>query len=126
MKEIKAIIRMNKVQKTLDALSECGYPSITVQMVMGRGKQKGLCYEFDPPLAQPEDMSSKNCIPFIPKRMITIVVDDKAADEIIQKIIFVNQTGHAGDGKIFVTDIPESVRIRTGEEGEITVCGENT
>ncbi|TGC09748.1 P-II family nitrogen regulator [Methanolobus halotolerans] len=121
MKEITAIIRMNKVHKTLDALSECGYPSFTVEKVMGRGKQKGLCYEFDPPLPEQEGVSSKNCIPFIPKRLFTIVVDDKAADKIVQRIITINQTGHAGDGKIFVTDIPESYRIRTGEEGNITV-----
>ncbi|WP_406660674.1 P-II family nitrogen regulator [Methanolobus sp. ZRKC3] len=121
MKEITAIIRMNKVQKTLDALSECGYPSFTVEKVMGRGKQKGLCYEFDPPLPEQEGVSKKNCIPFIPKRLFTIVVDDKAADKVVQRIININQTGHAGDGKIFVTDIPESYRIRTGEEGDITV-----
>ena len=121
MKEITAIIRMNKVHKTLDALSECGYPSFTVEKVMGRGKQRGLCYEFDPPLPEQEGMSSKNCIPFIPKRLFTIVVDDKAADRVVQRIININQTGHAGDGKIFVTDIPESYRIRTGEEGDITV-----
>jgi nitrogen regulatory protein PII 2 len=121
MKEIMAIIRMNKVHKTLDALSDCGYPSFTVEKVMGRGKQKGLCYEFDPPLPAQDGASSKNCIPFVPKRLFTIVVDDKAADKVVQKIISVNQTGHAGDGKIFVTDIPESYRIRTGEEGEITV-----
>lgn len=121
MKEITAIIRMNKVQKTIEALSDCGYPSFAVQVVMGRGKQKGLCYEFEPPLPNPEGASSKNCIPFVPKRLFTIVVDDKAADEIVQKIIEVNKTGHAGDGKIFVTDIPGSIRIRTGEEGEVTV-----
>ena len=121
MKEITAIIRMNKVHKTLDALSECGYPSFTVEKVMGRGKQKGLCSEFDPPLPEQEGVTSKNCIPFVPKRMFTIVVDDKAAEKVIQRIININKTGHAGDGKIFVTDIPEAVRIRTGEEGEITV-----
>ncbi|MDG6243374.1 MAG: P-II family nitrogen regulator [Methanolobus sp.] len=124
MKEITAIIRMNKVHKTLDALSDCGYPSFTVEKVMGRGKQKGLCYEFDPPLPEQEGMSSKNCIPFIPKRLFTIVVDDKAAERVVQRIININQTGHSGDGKIFVTDIPESYRIRTGEEGNITVLRE--
>jgi nitrogen regulatory protein PII 2 len=121
MKEITAIIRMNKVQRTIEALSDCGYPSFTVQVVMGRGKQKGLCYEFEPPLPTPETAASKNCIPFVPKRMFTIVVDDGAADEVVRKIIEVNKTGHAGDGKVFVTDIPGSIRIRTGEEGDITV-----
>ncbi len=124
MKEITAIIRMNKVQKTKDALLICGYPSFTVRVVMGRGKQKGLCYEFDPPLSGVEvdsEVGSKNCIRFIPKRMFTIVVDDKAAKNVIEKIIAINQTGHAGDGKIFVSNITESMRIRTGEEGNETV-----
>lgn len=121
MKEITAIIRMNKVQKTKDALLGCGYPSFTVRVVMGRGKKKGLCYEFDPPLPDQEEIESKNCIHFIPKRMFTIVVDDKAAKNVIEKIIAINQTGHAGDGKIFVSDITESMRIRTGEEGDSTV-----
>ena len=121
MKEITAIIRMNKVQKTKDALLGCGYPSFTVRVVMGRGKQKGLCYEFDPPLSDQEEIDSKNCIRFIPKRMFTIVVDDKAAKNVIEKIIAINQTGHAGDGKIFVSEITESMRIRTGEEGDETV-----
>jgi len=121
MKEITAIIRMNKIQKTKDALLGCGYPSFTVMKVMGRGKQKGLCYEFDPPLPEQNGGESKDCIHFIPKRMFTIVVDDRAADKVVQKIIEVNQTGHMGDGKIFVSDITEAIRIRTGEIGEITV-----
>lgn len=124
MKEITAIIRMNKVQKTKDALLGCGYPSFTVRVVMGCGKQKGLCYEFDPPLSEVDEeaeVMTKDCIRFIPKRMFTIVVDDKAAKNVIEKIIAINQTGHAGDGKIFVSDITESMRIRTGEEGDTTV-----
>ena len=120
MKEITAIIRMNRVQKTLDALSDCGYPSFTVEKVMGRGKQKGLYYEFDPPLPEQEE-PKMNYVPFVPKRLFTIVVDDKAADRVVQRIININHTGHAGDGKIFVTDIPEAYRIRTGESGEMTV-----
>ncbi|MBP1909755.1 P-II family nitrogen regulator [Methanolobus bombayensis] len=120
MKEITAIIRMNKVHKTVDALDGCGYPSFTVEKVMGRGKQKGLCFEFDPPLPEQEEPNLTH-VPFVPKRMFTIVVDDKAADRVVQKIININQTGHAGDGKVFVTDIPEVYRVRTGESGEMTV-----
>jgi nitrogen regulatory protein PII 2 len=121
MKEITAIIRMNKVQKTKDALLGCGFPSFTVRRAMGRGKQKGLCFEFDPPLPDPEKNEAGNCIRFIPKRMFTIVVDDASANEVVQKIIEVNQTGHVGDGKIFVSNISEALRIRTGESGEATV-----
>ncbi len=120
MKEITAIIRMNKVQKTKEALLECGFPSFTVRRVMGRGKQKGLCFEFNPPLPDPEK-EAETCIHFIPKRMFTVVVDDASVDEIVRKIIEVNQTGHLGDGKIFVSNISEALRIRTGESGESTV-----
>jgi len=121
MKEITAIIRMNKVQKTKDALLECGFPSFTVRRVMGRGKQKGLCFEFNPPLPDQESKENETCIRFIPKRMFTVIVDDSSVNEVVQKIIEVNQTGHVGDGKIFVSKISEAVRIRTGENGEATV-----
>lgn len=120
MKEITAIIRMNKVQKTKDVLLECGFPSFTVRRVMGRGKQRGLCFEFNPPLPNPEK-EAETCIRFIPKRMFTIVVDDENVNEVVQKIIEVNQTGNVGDGKIFVSSVTEAIRIRTGERGEATV-----
>jgi nitrogen regulatory protein PII 2 len=120
VKEITAIIRMNRVQKTKDVLLECGFPSFTVRRVMGRGKQKGLCFEFNPPLPEPEK-EAETCIHFIPKRMFTIVVDDENVNEVVRKIIEVNQTGHPGDGKIFVSSISEAYRIRTGESGEATV-----
>jgi nitrogen regulatory protein PII 2 len=120
VKEITAIIRMNKVQKTKDILLECGFPSFTVRRVMGRGKQRGLCFEFNPPLPEPEK-EAETCIRFIPKRMFTIVVDDENVNEVVQKIIEVNQTGNPGDGKIFVSTISEAYRIRTGESGDATV-----
>jgi nitrogen regulatory protein PII 2 len=123
MKEITAIIRMNKVQKTKDALLECGFPSLTVRRVMGRGKQKGLCFEFNPPLPN-QEIEAETCIRFIPKRMFTIVVGDESVNEVVQKIIEVNQTGNPGDGKIFVSTVTETIRIRTGESGESTVTKE--
>jgi nitrogen regulatory protein PII 2 len=111
---------MNKVQKTKDVLLECGFPSFTVRRVMGRGKQRGLCFEFNPPLPDPKN-EAETCIRFIPKRMFTVVVDDENVNDVVQKIIEVNQTGNPGDGKIFVSNITEAIRIRTGESGEATV-----
>jgi len=64
---------------------------------------------------------AETCIRFIPKRMFTIVVDDENVNEVVQKIIEVNQTGNVGDGKIFVSGVTEAIRIRTGESGEATV-----
>ena len=122
MKEIIAIIRMNKIQRTKDALLEAGYPSFNVVKVLGRGKQKGLCYEFDPPLQATEvTKSSDTCIRFIPKRMLTLVVNDESVQEVVNTIIKANQTGHAGDGKIFVSPVTEAVRVRTGESRVVAI-----
>lgn len=122
MKEIIAIIRMNKIQRTKDALLDAGHPALNVAKVLGRGKQKGLCYEFDPPLPKNEETkASDTCIRFIPKRMLTMVVNDESVPEVVSTIIKANQTGHAGDGKIFVSPVNEAVRIRTGESRTIAI-----
>ena len=90
MKEITAKIRMNKVQKTKDALLECGFSSFTVRGVMGHRERKGLRFEFDPPLQDPKKQEVKNGIRFVPKRIFNIVVDEASVNEVIQKIIEVN------------------------------------
>lgn len=118
MKEITAIIRMNKIQQTKRALLDAGFPSLTVQKVLGRGRQKGLRYEFSPPLSKTENNGATSAGPkFIAKRMLTILVDDESAREVVDIIIKTNQTGHFGDGKIFVSPVAEVKRIRTGERG---------
>ena len=121
MKEITAIIRMNRIQQTKNALQEAGYPAFNATRVMGRGKQKGLCYEFNPPLPETEIRSKDNCIRFIPKRSLTIVVNDESVQDVVKTIIKANQTGHPGDGKIFVSPVDEAVRIRTGEKRIIAI-----
>lgn len=122
MKEITAIVRMNKIQRTKDALLEAGYPAFNVVKVLGRGKQKGLCYEFDPPLPKTEEArSSDTCVRFIPKRMLTLIVNDESVQEVVNAIIKANQTGHAGDGKIFVAPVNEAVRVRTGESRVVAI-----
>ena len=68
-----------------------------------------------------QENEAGTCIRFIPKRMFTVVVDDASVNEVVRKIIEVNQTGHVGDGKIFVSNISEALRIRTGESGDATV-----
>ena len=92
VKEITAKISMNKVQKTKDALLECGFPSFTVRRVMGHRKRKGLCFEFDSPLQDPKKEEAEKCIRFIPKRIFNIVVDEASVNEVVQKIIEVNHT----------------------------------
>jgi len=117
MKEITAIIRTNKIQKTKDALVEAGFPSITAQEVLGRGRQRGLQHEFCHELPEPEPEMDGPQISFIPKRMITLVVEDQDVESLVDLLIRVNQTGNAGDGKIVVSPVGDVIRVRTREQG---------
>lgn len=114
MKEIIAIIRMNKIQKTKNALVGIGYPSMTVNKVLGRGKQRGL--QLLQPEIKPEETKGRK-MRYIPKRMISIIADDKRVDRIIRTIMKVNRTGEIGDGRIFICPIEDAIRIRTDERG---------
>jgi nitrogen regulatory protein PII 2 len=131
MKEITAIIRRDKLPETKKALDDLGYPSLTIQSVEGRGKQRGaMCGEMDSempdsfctavklkptPSAYALDHTLPKIALYVPKRMLTIVVPDDVVSTIVKSIIKVNQTGRAGDGKIFVSPIDGAVRVRTGE-----------
>lgn len=117
MKEITAIIRTNRIQKTKDALVEAGFPSITAQEVLGRGRQRGLQHEFCHELPEPESEMEAPQISFIPKRLLTLVVEDENVEGLVALLIRVNQTGNAGDGKIIVSPVGEVFRVRTKEQG---------
>lgn len=116
MKEIIAFIRPNKMEATKEALDELLLPSLTAEAVLGRGRQRGISGEVTTPIdtsmrAKEKSMGMK----FIPKRMITMVVEDSKVDPIVQTIIKINQTAQIGDGKIFVCPIETAVRVRTSE-----------
>lgn len=120
MKEILAIVRMNKMNQTKRALAEVGLPSITGRDALGRGK--GL---VDLQLLQGAERGYEEAISqlgqserMIPKRVILIVVPDELVDKTIKTIIQVNQTGKPGDGTIFVTPCMDAIRVRTGEHGD--------
>lgn len=123
MKEVMAIIRMNKITDTKEALSKAGFPSITCRKVYGRGKKKvdfELIEELidGQPIAEPsvlESISENHRL--ISKRYLTMIVEDEEASEVAQIIIKANQTGNMGDGKIFISSIGDVVRVRTGETG---------
>ncbi len=125
MKEILAIIRMNKMNATKEALAAVDLPSFTARKVVGRGKG-----QVDYLLLQGAEEGVEEAInqlggpKLIPKRMITIVVPDKMVDTAVQTIIKVNQTGQKGDGKIFVKPVEEAIRVRTGDSGD-AVLDEN-
>lgn len=131
MKEITAIIRRDKLPETKKALDELGYPSLTIQSVDGRGKQKGaMCAEMDSEMPDsycaavklkptPSTYALDHTLPkialFVPKRMLTIIVPDDAVKNVVAAIIAANRTGKRGDGKLFVSPLEGAVRVRTGE-----------
>ena len=119
MKEILAVIRMNKMNATKKALSEIGVASITARKVIGRGKGK-VDYMLLKGAEEGYDEAINQLSPgpkLIPKRMITIVTRDEKVDEIVKTIIEVNQTKAPGDGKIFIMPVLDVVRVRTEETG---------
>jgi len=117
MKEVVAIIRLNKIQPTKEALAAAGYPSMTVDRVMGRGKQKGL-HLTPPATLNPQHPPPGMSMKYIPKRMITMIVEDECVDEVVDIIMNSNRTGQIGDGRIFILPVEEAIRIRTAETGD--------
>jgi nitrogen regulatory protein PII 2 len=120
MKEILAIVRMNKMNQTKRALSEAGITSITARDALGRGK--GL---VDVHLLEGAEKGYEEAISqlgqtqrMIPKRALIVVVPDELVDRTVRTLIQVNQTGKSGDGKIFVMPCQDAIRVRTGEQGD--------
>ncbi len=122
MKEIIAVIRRHQVPITKKALEDAGFPALTIQSVEGRGKQGGIggwASEIDPELnlVISNSHAQETVISWIPKRLLTLVVQDDQVDFAVKTFISANQTGHMGDGKIFVCPLTEVVRVRTKETG---------
>lgn len=120
MKEIIAIIRMNKINDTKRALSDAGISSMHAKECLGRGKGMvdfkvlhGAEKGYEEAIAQLGQSQR-----LVPKRMITMIVNDKLVQKVVSAIVKVNQTGKSGDGKIFVMPVFNAFRIRTGEEGD--------
>ena len=120
MKEVLAVVRMNMMNRTKRALSEAGITSLTARDALGRGK--GL---VDMGILEGAELGYEEAISqlgqsdrLIPKRIMNIVVPDKLVEKAVKTIIRVNRTGKSGDGKIFVIEAREAIRIRTGEKGD--------
>ncbi|ANT65531.1 MULTISPECIES: P-II family nitrogen regulator [Prosthecochloris] len=124
MKEIIAIIRMKKMNETKQALIDAGISSFTaLGRVLGRGKGQ---VHFDilqgAEDGHPEAIEQLGGAPrLVAKRLLAIVVPDDMTQAAIDAIIKTNQTGKPGDGKIFVTPITDTVRVRTGETGDVAL-----
>ncbi|MFP4016340.1 MAG: P-II family nitrogen regulator [Halanaerobiales bacterium] len=124
MKEVIAIIRMEMINKTKKALSLEGFDSMNCRKVSGRGKKK-VDYELVNQLLAGEEIKSPTIAQslseghrLVPKRLLSIVVKDDDLEKLVKTIININKKGNPGDGKIFVIDIEETIRVRTGESGE--------
>jgi len=123
MKEVVAIVRMNMMNKTKQALADAGLGSITARDALGRGK--GI---VDLPLLQGAERGYEEAIEqlgqsqrLIPKRALLMVVNDDLVEKAVKTIIASNRTGKSGDGMIFVVPCMDAVRVRTGERGEDTL-----
>ena len=112
MKKVEAVIKPFKLDEVKDQLNEIGIKGITVSEVKGFGRQKGHTELY---------RGAEYVVDFLPKIKLEIAVSDGMLDDVIDAIIKTAQTGRIGDGKIFVTDLEDTIRIRTGERGEEAV-----
>ena len=112
MKKIEAIIKPFKLDEVREALSELGCTGLTVAEVKGFGRQKGHTELY---------RGAEYTVDFLPKVKVEVILADSMVDKAIDAIIKAARTGKIGDGKIFVTDVSQVVRIRTGETGEDAV-----
>jgi nitrogen regulatory protein P-II 1 len=108
MKKIEAIIRHFKLEDVKNALSEQGVVGMTITEVRGFGRQKGHTEMY---------RGTEYAVDFVPKVKVEIAIGDDRLQSVIDTLIKAAQTGQIGDGKIFVSDLTETVRIRTGETG---------
>ena len=108
MKLVTAVIKPFKLDDVKDALKTSGIAGITVTEVRGFGRQGGHTETY---------RGAEYQIDFVPKVRVDVVVDDAAADGVVDTIVQAAATGKIGDGKVWVTDVGRIVRIRTGEEG---------
>ncbi|MCS7209948.1 MAG: P-II family nitrogen regulator [Fimbriimonadales bacterium] len=109
MKRIEAVIRPIRFEAVKEALSEIGVHGMTITDVRGFGRQQGHTEKY---------RGSTYTLNLLPKIKIEVVAPDERVEEIISTIIEAAQTGEIGDGKIFITEVEDAIRIRTGERGE--------
>lgn len=109
MKKVVAIIKPFKLDEVKEALSDIGIQGITVSEVKGFGRQKGHTELY---------RGAEYVVDFIPKIKLEIIVSDDVVSQAVAQIAEAAKTGRIGDGKIFVTNVEEVIRIRTGETGD--------
>ena len=112
MKKIEAIVRPEKAGAVRAAITEAGYSGITISEVRGHGNQKGLKQQY---------RGVEYTVDLLPKVKIEIVVADESEKKIVDAISDAARTGAIGDGKIFIWDVQNVVRVRTGETGDVAL-----
>jgi nitrogen regulatory protein P-II 1 len=112
MKKITAIIKPFKLDEVREALAEVGVTGLTVTEVKGFGRQKGHTELY---------RGAEYVVDFLPKVKVEVIVPGSAVESVIDAVVRAARTGRIGDGKIFVSDVEQVVRIRTGETGEAAV-----
>ena len=108
MKKVEALIRHFKLEDVKDALAQSGVKGMTVTEVRGFGRQKGHTERY---------RGAEYTVDFVPKVKLEVVVSDDDLKQVIQTIVGAAKTGQVGDGKIFVSELLDVIRIRTGETG---------
>jgi len=109
MKKIEAVIRHFKLEDVKNALSEHGISGMTITEVRGFGRQKGHTEMY---------RGTEYAVDFVPKVKLEVVVPDENLQVVVDTVMRSAQTGQIGDGKIFVSELVDTIRIRTGETGE--------
>ena len=112
MKKVEAVVKPFKLDEVREALSDIGVSGLTVTEVKGFGRQKGHTELY---------RGAEYVVDFLPKVKVEVVIADTLVERAIEAIIKAARTGKIGDGKIFVTNVEQAVRIRTGESGEAAV-----
>jgi len=112
MKKLEIIVKPGKGELVRQAVEALGYPGITISQVEGHGTQKGLSQGKS---------NGHYRLELVPKQRLEVVIPDSALDAAVETVIKAARTGQPGDGKIFVSDVQEVIRIRTGEKGDKAV-----
>jgi nitrogen regulatory protein PII len=113
VKKIEAFIRHEAFEAIRDRLAHMGLPSMSVSEVKGSGRQKGFTESY---------RGAKTTIFLRPKLKLEVAVDDQDVDRAVDAILELAHTGEPGDGKIFVFDIADAIRVRTGERGTVVLA----
>lgn len=108
MKKIEAVIRPERLDQAMVELRKLGYPGATITEVRGHGKQKGVSHMW---------RGAEYRVEFLSKLKLEVVVLDEDSSKVISAIVRAARTGAIGDGKVFIYDVENAVRVRTGESG---------